>query len=339
MKGIRLQAPWQIGTVDLKPPVVQNDQALIKVKSVGICGSDINAFRGNNPLVTYPRIIGHEIAGEVLSIPNDNPKDIHPGDRVILDPYLYCGHCYPCSIGRTNCCVELKVLGVHVDGGMVEFLGHPADMLVKVPDSLPWELVPMAEPLTISLHGLHRGRLAAGEHIVILGCGPIGLLAAAAALTFQAIPIVIDPVAERLKKASEFGVEYLINPNEEDPVQRVRQITGGRMAEMILEASGANSAIRTSLDLVSHAGRIVLTGWPKEPTKIPTDIITKKEIDIRGGRTSAGEFEEALFMMANGMIPVREILTKTISLEEIPAAVIDIEKHPENYLKVHALLN
>ena len=198
MKAVYMEKPWNIEISDVQMPKPKEGEALLRVKSAGICGSDIGAFRGTNGLVSYPRIIGHEIAGEVISIPENNKNGIKPGDRVIVDPYLYCGHCYPCSIGRTNCCVDLKVLGVHVDGGMAEYFCHPADMLLKVPDDMPWDIIPLAEPLTIALHGIHRLNLKAGEHIAINGAGPIGLLAAMVALHYGAEPIMIDLVKERL---------------------------------------------------------------------------------------------------------------------------------------------
>lgn len=300
-------------------------------------GSDIGAFRGTNGLVSYPRIIGHEIAGEVISIPENNKNGIKPGDRVIVDPYLYCGHCYPCSIGRTNCCVDLKVLGVHVDGGMAEYFCHPADMLLKVPDDMPWDIIPLAEPLTIALHGIHRLNLKAGEHIAINGAGPIGLLAAMVALHYGAEPIMIDLVKERLDFAKSLGVRYTINLREEDLVEKVSEYTNGRMAECVMEASGANSAIRATLDIVSHAGRIALTGWPKQETPIPTDMITRKEVDVRGARTSAGEFPEAIDLIYHQKVDARRILTKVISIDEAPETIRDIEKNPGNYMKVNIL--
>ena len=288
-------------------------------------------------MVSYPRIIGHEIAGEVISIPENNKNGIKPGDRVIVDPYLYCGHCYPCSIGRTNCCVDLKVLGVHVDGGMAEYFCHPADMLLKVPDDMPWDIIPLAEPLTIALHGIHRLKLKAGEHIAINGAGPIGLLAAMVALHYGAEPIMIDLVKERLDFAKSLGVQYTINLREEDLVEKVSEYTNGRMAECVMEASGANSAIRATLDIVSHAGRIALTGWPKQETPIPTDMITRKEVDVRGARTSAGEFPEAIELIYHQKVDARRILTKVISIDEAPETIRDIEKNPGDYMKVNIL--
>ena len=337
MKAVYMEKPWNIEISDVQMPKPKEGEALLRVKSAGICGSDIGAFRGTNGLVAYPRIIGHEIAGEVISIPENNKNGIKPGDRVIVDPYLYCGHCYPCSIGRTNCCVDLKVLGVHVDGGMAEYFCHPADMLLKVPDDMPWDIIPLAEPLTIALHGIHRLNLKAGEHIAINGAGPIGLLAAMVALHYGAEPIMIDLVKERLDFAKSLGVQYTINLREEDLVEKVSEYTNGRMAECVMEASGANSAIRATLDIVSHAGRIALTGWPKQETPIPTDMITRKEVDVRGARTSAGEFPEAIELIYHQKVDVRRILTKVISIDEAPETIRDIEKNPGDYMKVNIL--
>ena len=334
MKAIKLAEPRQVDCVELEKPVPGPGQALIRIKTAGICGSDIGAFRGTNKLVSYPRIIGHELAGIIEEIPADNPKGLKVGDKVIVDPYLYCGTCYPCSIGRTNCCTSLKVLGVHIDGGMAEYYCHPADMLVKMPEDMDWTDAAMAEPLTISLHGIHRGGLKAGEYCAIIGAGPIGLLAGMIAQAYGAHAILLDLVQERLDFARELGIEYVINSREENPVERVSEITGGTMAQQVMECSGANVAVLQTLDLVSHAGMITLTGWPPKETPIPTDVITRKEIDIRGARTSAGEFEEAIELIYTKKVDVAKILTKTIGLEEAPETIRDIEKNPGNYMKV-----
>lgn len=336
MKAIKLEKPYDIKKIEIEMPKPKEGEALIKVKSAGICGSDIGAYRGLNNLVTYPRIIGHEIAGEVVSIP-ENTKEIQVGDRVIVDPYLYCGHCYPCSIGRTNCCDDLKVLGVHVEGGMAEYFCHPAEMLVKVPQDMEWKYIPMAEPLTIALHGIHRAGLKEGEHIAIIGAGTIGLMAALASISYGAVPILIDIVQERLDAAKKMGIPFVINSASENVEELILEYTNGRKAEVVMEASGANQAILMTLDLVVNAGRIVFTGWPKNPTLFPTDLITKKEVDIRGARTSAGEFEEAVAMIYEKKVDMESILTKVVSIDEAAQAVMDIEKNPGDYLKVNVL--
>ncbi len=334
MKAIKLEKPWEISCVDIPMPKPRKGEALIKISAAGICGSDIGAFRGTNGLVSYPRIIGHELAGIVISIPENNKNGIKSGDRVVVDPYIYCGHCYPCSIGRTNCCTDLKVLGVHVDGGMAEYFTHPADLLVKIPDGMTMVEAAMAEPLTISLHGIHRGGLKAGEHCAIVGAGPIGLVAGMVAQAYNAHAILIDIVQERLEFASSLGIEHVINSMKMDTYSEISKITSGRMAEQVMECSGANAAIRSTLDYVSNAGRITFTGWPKKETSIPTDIITKKEIDIRGARTSAGEFEEALELINSKRVDMMKILTRVIKVEDAPAVITDIEKNPGSYMKV-----
>lgn len=334
MKAIKISEPWQIDCVEVEKPVPGESEALIRIVTAGICGSDIGAFRGTNGLVTYPRVIGHELAGIVESIPEDNKHGIKAGDRVVVDPYIYCGHCYPCRIGRTNCCTGLQVLGVHVDGGMAEYFTHPADLLVKIPDGMTWEEAAMAEPLTISLHGIHRGGYRSGEYCAVIGAGPIGLVAGMIAQAYGGHAILLDLVEERLDFAKSLGIEYVINSAREDAAARIAEITKGEMAQQVMECSGANAAIRNALDYVSNAGRITLTGWPKTETALPTDMITKKEIDICGARTSAGEFEEALELIGSKQVDMNRILTKVVSLAEAPAAIADIEKNPGNYMKV-----
>lgn len=334
MKAIQLKNPWEINCINMEKPIPKQGEALIRIKAAGICGSDIGAFRGTNRLVSYPRIIGHELAGEVVTISPDNKKGIKPGDRVVIDPYIYCSHCYPCSIGRTNCCTNLKVPGVHINGGMAEYFTHPEDLLIRIPEELSFAEAAMAEPMTISLHGIHRGNLKKGEYCVIIGAGPIGLIAAMIARAYEAHPILIDVVQERLDFSRRQGIKYIINPDSTNPEKLIYEITNGTMAQLVMECSGSNKAIKASLNYVSHAGRITFTGWPKQETNLPTDIITKKEIDIRGARTSAGEFEEALELMKSKKVDLTETLTKTVSIDEATKTIIDIEKNPSRYMKV-----
>ena len=337
MKTVLLKQPGEIGISEIEKTSRRENEVLLKVRSAGICGSDIGAYKGVNPLVSYPRIIGHEIAGEVVEVAADE-KTFRVGDRVILEPYVYCGQCYPCSIGRTNCCENLTVRGVHIEGGMAEYVSHPRHLLHKVPENIPWHLIPMAEPLVIAMHAVKQAEVKAGEHVAITGAGQIGLLAAQYALTLGALPIVVDPVDERLALATRLGVPHLINPVSQDAVAQIKAITRARMAEAAIEASGAASAIRAMVDYVAYAGRIALVGWPKSDIPMPTALFTKKELTIRGSRNSVGQFPESLRLIAEGKVDVAALLTKTVSLEETPATVVDIAEHPERYLKVTCLL-
>jgi len=333
MKSVCLKRPGEISLVDIPVPERGKGEILVKVRSAGICGSDIGAYKGVNPLVTYPRIIGHEIAGDVVEVPEDE-IDLMPGDRVILEPYVYCGTCYPCAIGHTNCCENLNVRGVHIDGGMADYVTHPRHLVHKAPADIPWELLPLAEPLVIAMHAIKQSATKAGEHVVITGAGQIGLLAAQYALTIGAIPVVVDPVDERLALARTLGVINTINPLNSDVVAEVKTITNGRMAEVVIEASGDARAIRGAIDYVAYAGRISLVGWPKSDIPLPTALFTKKELTIRGSRNSVGQFPESLRLISEGKVNVKALLTKTVSIDDAPATVVDIAEHPERYLKV-----
>ncbi|WP_312421018.1 zinc-binding alcohol dehydrogenase family protein [Anaerospora hongkongensis] len=338
MKVVNLNEPNSIYVQEV-PAVTRKNagEILIKVKALGICGSDIGAYKGTNPLVSYPRVIGHEIGGEVMEVA-ENDRDIKVGDKVIIEPYIPCNTCYPCSLGRTNCCVDLKVLGVHVDGGMTEYFTHPLELVSKVPADMEWRHVAMIEPLTIALHSIHRPKVKAGEHVLIIGAGPIGLLAAQVANVYGAVPIVMDLVEERLDLAKALGVKHTINISREDAVQRISAITNGRMAEVVIEASGAKAAIQGAIAYVSFAGRIALVGWPNTEIPLPTAMITKKELDIVGSRTSAGEFAEATELIYNKKINVDALISQVVTLDEVPSAVQQIAKHPDQFMKVVAVL-
>jgi 2-desacetyl-2-hydroxyethyl bacteriochlorophyllide A dehydrogenase len=333
MKSVCLKSPGDISLVDVAAPKRGKNEVLIKVRSAGICGSDIGAYKGVNPLVSYPRIIGHEIAGEVVEVPEDE-IELMPGDRVILEPYVYCGSCYPCAIGHTNCCENLTVRGVHIDGGMAEYVTHPRKLVHKAPAAIPWEFLPLAEPLVIAMHAVGQAEVKAGEHVVITGAGQIGLLAAQYAQTLGAIAIVVDPVGERLALAQTMGIAHAVNPVAADAVVHVKAITKGRMAEAVIECSGDANAIRGAIDYVSYAGRMALVGWPKAEIPLPTALFTKKELTVRGSRNSVGQFPESLRLIAEGKINVAGLLTKTVTMADTAATVVDIAEHPDRYLKV-----
>jgi L-gulonate 5-dehydrogenase len=336
MKSVYLAAPLQVSIKDIPAPAsVRDDEVMVAIHAASICGSDIGAYRGTNPLVSYPRVIGHELAGEVSEAGSRSGFAV--GDRVALEPYINCGVCYPCGIGRSNCCENLKVLGVHTDGGMVERFVHPGRLTHRIPEGMNWEDAALIEPLTIALHSNHRARVKAGEFVVVCGAGPIGLLCAGVAIAFGAHPILIDPVSERLELAKQFGVVHAINPGLSDVVDAIREITAGRMAEVVIEASGAASSIAAVANYVSYAGRIVLTGWPKEKISMDTGLFTKKEIDLYGSRNSALEFPEAMEMIRQKRIPVHLLVSQnTRSLEKLAGAVEEMSAHPERFIKIIA---
>lgn len=340
MKGIQVQGAGQASLVELPQPQREEGYAIVKVMAASICGTDVSTFRGTNVNVSsYPIVIGHETAGVVEDVDENNKYGIKKGDHVVLDPYLYCGECYPCSQGKTNCCETLRCLGVHCDGSMCEYFAHPVHMLRKVPRDMPWERVPLAEPLVISMHGLHTCQLKAGEHIAIIGAGAIGLLAGMGALAYGAVPVIVDVVDERLELAKSFGIPHTVNPAKEDAVAKIMEITNNRGVECVMEASGSDAGVRSTLDYAAYTGRIALTGWPKHEITLPTNLITKKELHIRGSRNGAGEFEEAIELIYTGKVPAEKIISKVVPYTELPHMLGELDQHPGDYLKVVGLFH
>lgn len=339
MKAVCLKAPFNVVLEEMPMPKRSSGEALLKIRSASICGSDVSAYAGKGKKAAYPLILGHEIAAEVLECDEDAP--VKPGQLVLLDPYLACGHCYPCSLGHTNCCEDLRVLGCgEADGAMREYFCHPANMLLPIPESISLTLAPLAEPLAIALHGLHQAGIgkdsANVEHVAIVGAGPIGMLAAMSAMHFGVKPIMVDILDARLDYARELGVPFTVNSMKEDAVARIREITGGG-AKAVLEMSGARPAIRSTLEYASYCANIAMTGWPTGDTELPTSLITLKELTIRGARTATFELAEALELISGGFVDVSKVLSKTVSFEELPEAIQDQYEHPDRYLKISAL--
>src|SRR6056297_97562 len=338
MKAIYLSQPGEVSVKEVPRPAPRSGEVLIRMKSMAICGSDVAAYRGVNQLVSYPRIIGHELAGVVESTDNAGPTELVPGQRVVLEPYLSCGECYPCSIGRSNSCVDLKVLGVQTDGGMSEFFSFPKELVHPIPDTFTVEQAASVEPLTIALHSVHRGAVKAGEHVVVFGAGPIGTLISQVSTAYGAKVIVVDILPERLQLAADLGAAYTINAQESDVVERVREITNGRLAECVFEATGALPIIRQTIDVAANAGRIVFTGHPKSDVELPTGLFIKKELDVRGSRTSAGEFPEAIQLIDTGKVNVESIVSATVDFTELPSYLTHMAENPQQYVKVVGVL-
>ena len=340
MKAVQITDVRKVELVDLPEPELKPGFAEIDVQAMGICGSDVHAYAGHSPNVTYPVVIGHEIAGVVTKIAEgaENPNNIQVGDRVVLNPYVYCGECYPCSKGQTNCCDHLKVLGVQTGGSMSERFAHPVKLMVKVPDELDWETCAVIEPSVIAIHALNVGELKAGEHFVIVGAGCIGMLMGILAIARGAIPIMVDIVDERLELAKTFGLEHTVNCVKEDAVAYIRELTNGRMAECVSEISGSEAGVRNALDYVASTGRITLSGWPNHEISLPTALITKHELRILGARNGVEkEFYQVIDLVQSGKVNIRQIISKVVTLEELPAEVADLDAHPGNNLKVIGL--
>lgn len=339
MKAIQILEKHIIQVVEVEEPKMRPNYSKIKVLSMGVCGSDVHAYAGKSPNVQYPVIIGHEIIGEIIEIgEGENPRKLRVGDRVVLNPYLYCGTCYACEQGQTNACASLKCLGVQTDGAMCDIFVHPTKLMIKVPDTIDNELGAVIEPTVIALHALHRMEAQVGEHVVIIGAGCIGLLTALVAKAKGMKVIVADVVDERLEVATSLGVDGTINPMKENAVERLSEMTNGRMAECVCEMSGSAAGVRSVLDYAASTGRIALTGWPDREVELPTAVITRKELKIIGSRTGVTEeFEEVVSMIEERKIDPRKIISRVVDFNELPETIAALDKDPGMAIKVVAL--
>ena len=340
MKAVQITEKKKIEIIDVPEPGLKSNCALIEIKAMGIYGSDIHAFTGKSKNVVYPDRIGHEAAGIVLKIAEGakNPNNIKVGDMVVINPYISCGNCYPCSTGKTNCCSKLKCIGVQSPGAMCEKFVHPLELLIKVPESIDLETCAIIEPAVIALHALNNLKMKPGEHVVITRGGCIGMLISILANAKGGIPILIDAHKDRLDLAKKFGVKHLINSKEVNPAEEIKKITNGRMAECVCEVAGKPEEVRNTLNYVATTGRIALTGWVFEDVPFPTGLLTYKELTVMGSRTGRHEeFIEVLNLITEGKVNIKQIISKRVTFEKIPEAIQDFEVHPGENLKVIAL--
>lgn len=331
MRQVLLEQPHRVCVADAAPPDPGPDQALVRLRTGGICGSDLSAYRGTSPMVTYPRVLGHELLVDVVHAPGRPDLEMH---RAVVEPMLPCGTCRACRRGRYNCCSDLRVMGVHVDGGLSEAAAIGVRQLHPVPDSMPDEVAVLAEPLSIAYHAVARSAIEAGQIAVVFGAGTIGLLVArllVKARGCRALVIDVDPW--RLGMAEGVGAVPL--RGEPGALRRaVADATGGEMADVVFEATGAAPCTRMTTELVAHAGRIVLIGWNKGPVEFDTVALMRREIEVFGSRNSADTFPAVLRLLADGVVDPGMLVTHRFGLDDAPRALALLDEGAEPALKI-----
>ena len=334
MKAVKLDEPWKVACIETEKPVPKEGEALIRIVTAGICGSDIGAFRGTNGLVTYPRIIGHELAGVVESIPENNKNGIKPGDRVVVDPYIYCGHCYPCSLERGNVCDNLKVRGVHIDGGYREFLAVPDSDCYLLPDSLSDRDAVMIEPTTIAIQSCSRAELTAEDTLLLYGYGSLG--SSIFRIASQICPniIVAELSDEKLAAAKAHGAAHTINTQKEDFLERVSAYTNGRGSTVSIDAACSKGSLLNLLKATGNAGRVITMGFSTDPTEINQFLITSKELDVRGSRLQNRMFGKAIEMIREGKLDLNGVVSHTFPLIEAQKAFDFADTHDPSIRKI-----
>lgn len=316
MKGIICEEPNRLNAVDVACPTKKAGEALIRIQRVGICGTDLNAFRGTQPYFTYPRILGHELSGTIEEI-GDNSDHLQVGDPVSIIPYLHCGSCIACRSGKTNCCTKMEVIGVHQDGGMCEMISVPARNLVKA-EGVTVEQAALLEPLAIGAHAVSRSKLTEGETVLVIGAGPIGLGVMQFAKRQGARVIAMDVNEQRLQFCKKWAhVDAVVNALE-TPIQAIADLTKGDLPTIVFDATGNAKSMTDAFQYVAHGGSLLYVGLVNDHIHFSDPDFHKKEITLMGSRNSTRkDFKSVIKALRKGEIDTEHYVTHRCKFDDM----------------------
>ena len=297
-------------------PVLIKGHSIIKIKRIGICGTDLHAFEGTQPYFTYPRILGHELSGELVEI--DNASDFQIGEAVTFIPYFNCGVCIACVNNKPNCCTSIKVCGVHIDGGMSEYLSVPSSSLIHG-NGLSFDELALIEPLAIGAHGVRRADVQPGEFVLVIGAGPIGLGTMEFARIAGAKVIALDVNQQRLQFCEDkLKVPYTVNAQDNNVTEQLMEITNGNMPTVVIDATGNLKAINNSFQYMAHGARYVLIGLQKGDISFSHPEFHKREGTLMSSRNATrADFEHVVNSMKSGLVDPLTYITHRVKFDEV----------------------
>lgn len=316
MKTIVCEQPNQFVAKHTERPVPKPGEALIQIQRIGLCGTDYHAYRGNQPFFEYPRVLGHELAGEIVWVP-EGSDEFTVGELVAVIPYMACGSCIACRRSKTNCCTAMSVLGVHTDGGMREIISVPLKFIIKA-DGLTPDQAALVEPLSIGAHAVRRSGVQAGEYVVVIGAGPIGLGVMKFAKLAGAQVIAMDLNEERLAYCKTWvPVDYTVQAGNQ-ALEQILAITGGDLPTVVLDATGHPGSMMNAFQYVSHGGVLVYVGLFKGDITFHDPDFHKKELTLMGSRNATREdFEYVLSCMRSGEIDTDTFITHRVEFDQL----------------------
>lgn len=316
MKTLVCTTPGSFEYQQGEHPVAAKGYSILKIKRIGICGTDLHAFEGTQPFFEYPRILGHELAGEFVE--GDEAEGFTSGEAVTFIPYFYCGECIACRSGKSNCCANIKVCGVHVHGGMAEYLSVPSYSLIHG-EGLSFDELALVEPLAIGAHGVRRADVKKDEFVLVMGAGPIGLGIMEFARIAGGKVIALDINDQRLAFCKDkLNVHHTINPLNEDVVERLKEITKGDFPTVVIDATGNLRAINNGLQYMAHGARFVLVGLQKAELNISHPEFHKREATLMSSRNATrDDFEHVIACMKNGLVNPATYITHRVNFDEV----------------------
>jgi 2-desacetyl-2-hydroxyethyl bacteriochlorophyllide A dehydrogenase len=336
MKAIQLEKPLSFRLVDIAEPAAPGPgEALVRVHQVGICGTDLGGYLGKMPFFSYPRIPGHELGVEVLSV-GAGVTNIQPGDRCSVEPYINCGQCHSCRRGFTNCCEQHKTLGVMMDGGLTREILLPARKL-HVSATLDFEQLALVETLAIGCHAVDRGAPKPGENVLVIGAGPIGLSVIEFARLSGAKTIVMDMVESRLRFVRDklHVADTILTTGDGEELKRLTELTNGQLADVVIDATGANKSMAHALNYCAFAGRLVYVGiTQQEVSFLHAPVMHRRELTILASRNAlAGDFTRILRLIEDGQIDTDPWITHRTDFDGLIAAFPSFVKPETGVIK------
>lgn len=333
MKAFYITEPGQSRLGEIDEPRPGRDEILLRTHLIGLCGTDLSTFRGKNPLVSYPRIPGHEIAAVIVETGPDVPPEFQPGMEVTVYPNTSCGQCASCRRGRTNACKFNETFGVQRDGAMKGMFTVPYGKVVRS-QGLSLRELSVVEPLAVGFHAAARGRVASDDTVAVIGCGMVGLGAIASAASRGARTVAIDLDEDKLALAKQAGAQHSIHSGEQDTHAELQRLTDGLGPDVVIEAVGVPATYLAAIEDVAHTGRVVYIGWAKEPISFDTKLFVHKELDILGSRNYLDEFPSVIELLLKGRFPVEATISATVPLDEAGAALQRWSQSPQSYTKI-----
>ena len=334
MKAITIVSPSVVEIRDVEKPVPGEGEALLRPLFGGICGSDLNSYRGTNAYLTYPRIPGHEFSAEIVEI-GENDRGFKPGDIVTANPYFNCGKCYSCRRGLVNACMSNQTMGVQREGGFSEYMVMPVSRLIAGKGLDPKTLA-LIEPFCIGYHGIQRASVKAGDNVLVVGAGTIGVLAAIAAKSRGAKVWICDVAPKKLEYAMNFGLDGMIlNDSPEHFTAAWQEITGGNGFDVTVECVGLPSTLQNCLDAVCFGGRVAVIGVGKHNIDLDFTIIQKKELNIFGSRNAlTRDVEELIDTVRSQGLKLDGVVTDVYPFAQAAQAFEDFHQNAGSMLKV-----
>ncbi|MGB8358052.1 MAG: zinc-binding alcohol dehydrogenase family protein [Bacteroidales bacterium] len=333
MKAFVITNERSVRALEIEEPVPDPNEILLEVHYIGLCGSDLNAYRGLMPLVTLPRIPGHEISGIIIDKGNKVPSSLKTGNKATVSPYTNCGVCPACRTGRVNTCEFNQTLGVQRDGALTRKIRIPYDK-VFTSEILSLEELALVEPMSVGYHSANRGKVRETDTVLLIGCGAIGMGALCAAVRKGATVMAVDIDDKKLEIAQKFGASYSINSKNENALARIKELTQNEGVNVVIEAVGSSATFNLALEAVSFAGRVVTIGYSKEEVHFNSQLIVRKELNLYGSRNALRVFPSVIQMFELKEKPYSSLITKVFSFDRTPEAFKFWDENPGSVSRI-----